>query len=111
MGIGIALVAAGVVSVLSIFYTIMGVTLFVPIVTGLLSDRPSSTEALASIVSGTIVVGAFQLLHGGKPLSGVTPAMGGLAAAIVAFLVAYTIRRIMGGPSKSDRTGSPSLSR
>ena len=111
MGIGIALVAAGVVSALSIFYTIMGVTLFVPIVTGLMSERPSSTEALASIVSGTIVVGAFQLLHGGKPLAGITPAMGGLAAAIVAFLVAYTIRRIMGGPSELSRTAGPSSSR
>jgi hypothetical protein len=66
---------------------------------------------LASIVSGTIVVGAFQLLHGGKPLAGITPAMGGLAAAIVAFLVAYTIRRIMGGPSELSRTAGPSSSR
>jgi hypothetical protein len=40
-------------------------------------------------------------------IGGVTPAMGGLAGAIVAFLVAYTLRRIFGS---DDPTRSAVLS-
>lgn len=89
LGVAIALVAAGVVSALSIFYTIMGVSLFVPIVGGLASPRVTSADAMAAIVAGMAVVGGWRVALGGRPVHGVTPAMGGLAAAVVAFLLVH----------------------
>lgn len=97
-GVGIALVAAGVVSALSIFYTIMGVSLFVPILAGLYSQRASSTDALAAIIAGIAIVGGWRLFYGGVPIAGITPAMGGLTGAIVAFIVVSLLRRLIGGP-------------
>jgi SSS family solute:Na+ symporter len=97
LGVAIALVAAGVVSALSIFYTIMGVSLFVPILAGLFNGRAASMDALAAIVAGITVVGGWRVLYAGKAMAGITPAMGGLTAAIVTFFVVQTLRRALGG--------------
>jgi SSS family solute:Na+ symporter len=105
-GVGIALVAAGVVSALSIFYTIMGVSLFIPIVTGLKSRRPQSFHALTAIVTGTVIVGGWQLLRAGKPLNGVTPAMAGLAGATLAFLLALLLRNAAEPTPRAARSSS-----
>ena len=102
-GVAIALVAAGVVSALSIFYTIMGVSLFVPIIAGLYSSRATSIDALAAIVAGIGIVGGWRIFYGGATINGVTPAMGGLAGAIVAYLVVHTFRRLFGSNDPTDR--------
>lgn len=95
-GVAIALVAAGVVSALSIFYTIMGVSLFVPILAGLYSARATSADAMAAIIAGIAVVGGWRLFLDGKPISGITPPMGGLVAAILAFVIMHAISRSRG---------------
>jgi SSS family solute:Na+ symporter len=97
LGVAVALVAAGVISALSIFYTIMGVSLFVPIVAGLFNGRAATSDALAAILAGTTMVGGLSLFNGGKPIGAFTPAMAGLSAAIGAFFVAHVIRRMLGG--------------
>lgn len=102
-GVGIALVAAGVVSALSIFYTIMGVSLFVPIVAGLYNRRATSVDALAAIVAGIGIVGGWRIFFNGATIGGVTPAMGGLAGAIAAFLIVHMFRRLSGSSSPNDR--------
>lgn len=102
-GVGIALVAAGVVSALSIFYTIMGVSLFVPIVAGLYVRTSTSVDVLAAIIAGITIVGGWRIFLNGATIGGVTPAMGGLAGAIVAFLIVHTFRRLSGSTSPSDR--------
>jgi len=99
LGVAIALVAGGVVSALSIFYTIMGTSLFVPILAGLFSGRATSQDALAAIVTGIVIVGGWRLWNGGAAVSGITPAMGGLAGAIVAFFFVHFLRRALGGSS------------
>lgn len=98
LGVAVALAASGVVSALSIFYTIMGVSLFVPILAGLTGPRANSTDALAAIYVGMAVVGGWRLLYGGRPVNGITPAMGGLAAALLAFAIVHVARRLRGGP-------------
>lgn len=104
-GVAIALVAAGVVSALSIFYTIMGVSLFVPILAGLYSARATSADAMAAIIAGIAVVGGWRLFLDGKPISGITPPMGGLVAAILAFVIMHAISRSRGsGGTISART-------
>jgi SSS family solute:Na+ symporter len=107
LGVAIALVAAGVIDVLSIFYTIMGVSLFVPIVAGLFTRRATTTDAMAAIVAGVAIVGGLRLWNGGKPIGGFTPAMAGLAGAAVAFLVAQTLRRARGGSGGSANSLQP----
>lgn len=102
-GVAIALVAAGVVSALSIFYTIMGVSLFVPIIAGLYVTRATSTDALAAIIAGIGIVGGWRIFYGGATVGGVTPAMGGLAGAIVSFLVVHTLRRTFGSSGPTAR--------
>ena len=109
LGVGVALTAAGVVSALSIFYTIMGVSLFVPIVAGLTSGRAATPDALAAIITGISIVGGLRLLHDGLPIGGITPAMAGLAGSIIAFFVAQLCRRMFGGsdgPTTSTRASS-----
>ena len=102
-GVAIALVAAGVVSALSIFYTIMGVSLFVPILAGLYNERATSADALAAIIAGIGIVGGWQIFFNGAAIGGVTPAMGGLTGAILSFLVVHILRRIFGSSTPSDR--------
>lgn len=94
-GVAIALVAAGVVSALSIFYTIMGVSLFVPIIAGLYSRGTDSIDALAAIVAGIGIVGGWRIFYGGAAIGGITPAMGGLAGALLSFLVVHLTRRAL----------------
>lgn len=108
IGVAIALVAAGVVSALSIFYTIMGVSLFVPILAGLVSNRAASIDALAAIIAGIGIVGSWRIFYGGVPVSGITPAMGGLAGAILAFALVQTLRRTFRLNDPTSRT-IPSL--
>jgi SSS family solute:Na+ symporter len=96
-GVAIALVAAGVVSALSIFYTIMGVSLFVPVLAGLFSQRAASIDALAAIITGIGIVGGWRLWYGGLPINGITPAMAGLSGAILAFFIVQALRRALGG--------------
>ena len=73
LAVGVALgVAKDVVDALGIFYTLLGVSLFVPIVAGLYSRRGDARAALASIVAG-IAVAPW------------TSATAGIVAAIAAF--------------------------
>jgi solute:Na+ symporter, SSS family len=95
-GVGIALVAAGVVSALSIFYTIMGVSLFVPILAGLYLRHATSIDAMAAIITGMGIVGGWRIFAGGATIGGITPAMAGLAGAVTAYLVVHVVRRSLG---------------
>jgi SSS family solute:Na+ symporter len=110
LGVGVALAAAGVVSALSIFYTIMGVSLFVPILAGLFSRRAATADALAAIVAGIAIVGGLKLWPTALSIASVTPAMAGLAGSITAFFVVQLIRRVLGGPNGPTRTSLSHLS-
>ena len=97
LGVAVALTAAGVVSALSIFYTIMGVSLFVPIEAGLFSGRAATFDALAAISAGIAIVGGLKIWPTALSIPGVTPAMAGLAGSIIAFFAVQLIRRANGG--------------
>jgi SSS family solute:Na+ symporter len=90
----VALQSKTIVDALVVFYTLVGVSLFVPIVAGLYLRRPGAVEALAAVTGGVIAVVAAQLWNGGRPIGWFTPAMIGLAAAAAAFgLAGLFIRR------------------
>jgi len=82
LGTAYAWVADDVARTLTIPYTLLSVTLFVPILAGLYARRTSSRTALLSIVAGITGTLAVQFLTHGAGWGVVTPALGGLVAAI-----------------------------
>jgi SSS family solute:Na+ symporter len=90
----IAVVSESVLGTLRIFYTLLGVTLFVPIVGGLYTRRTSTRSVLAAIAAGVAAMLATQLATGGAGWGPLTPALTGLLAAIAAWAltIAFGVR-------------------
>ncbi|MXX56658.1 MAG: sodium:solute symporter family protein [Gemmatimonadetes bacterium] len=82
-GVALAVVLPGVVESLTIFYSLLGVSLFVPIVAGIHSRRPGVGEALAAVAAGVV---ALQVAG--------SPAWGLLFAA-AAYTALFLVRRAM----------------
>jgi SSS family solute:Na+ symporter len=93
LGVLLAIVIPTVITALSIFYTLLSVSLFVPIIGGLLSTRAGTPEAMAAIISGVSIVLIVQVAAGGAGINGFTPAMLGLAAAALSFGGMLVVRR------------------
>jgi solute:Na+ symporter, SSS family len=90
LGATLAIASASIVDMLTIFYTLLGVTLFVPIVAGLYVDRTGARDALAAIAAG---VGGMLVVHvatAGQGWRLMTPALGGLLAAIAAWIISLS---------------------
>lgn len=85
-GIVLSILLQSVISAVVTFYSLLVVTLFVPIVAGLYTRRAGSTAALAAIAAGvaTLLVLAFGIQR--RPW--LNPATFGLLAAAAAFAVA-----------------------
>jgi len=81
LGVALALMSASVIDTLTIFYALLGVSLFVPIVAGLYVPRTSAAGALASIAAGVAGMMIVQIATGGRGWVFVTPALAGLFAA------------------------------
>ena len=90
-GLAVALLFDTVVDALTIFYTLMAVSLFVPVIVGLYVRRVQTPEALASIGGGVMTVAVVQLTVGAGGIGGMTPAMLGLTAAMLAATVAAVV--------------------
>lgn len=93
LGTVIAIVAVSIETVLAIFYTLLTVSLFVPILAGLYTRRVGSPEALGAIAGGVTLFIAAQVVGGGARLAGWTPAMIGLAGAAITALAVLLVRR------------------
>lgn len=91
LGLVVAMLSKTIVDALSIFYTLMAVSLFVPVMAGLYWRRAAAAEALAAIAGGVAAVVAAQLWNGGKTIGVVTPAMLGLAVAAAAFVIVSAV--------------------
>jgi SSS family solute:Na+ symporter len=95
LAVGVAFVSQTIVDALSIFYTMIAVGLFVPIIAGLYLRRPRPLDALAAIAGGVLIVAVLQFGRGGQPIGIFTPAMCGLAAATATFLAAtFLVARV-----------------
>ena len=93
LGVALAIGLGSVIEALTIFYTLLSVSLFVPILAGLYMPRASATDALASIVCGVSTVLAVQIGTDGRGLAGLTPALLGLIAALGGFVAAFVARQ------------------
>jgi len=92
IGTALAIVSPTVIGALSIFYTLLGVSLFVPILGGLYVRRAGTAEALAAIAAGVVGMLFVHLTTAGKGYNHLTPALMGLAAALAAFVVVLLAR-------------------
>lgn len=91
-GVILALQLPTVTDALGIFYSLLGVSLFVPIIGGLVSTRAGAPEALASIAVG-IVTRLFVLyVTGGRGFGWIDPTLAGMTAGAVAFGLMLVIR-------------------
>jgi SSS family solute:Na+ symporter len=91
-GIVLALKLATVVDALSIFYSLLGVSLFVPVLGGLYTRRAGTREALGAIAAGMAAcLAALFVPH--APVWWLDPAVVGIAAAALAFLGVLAARR------------------
>ena len=77
---------------MTVFYSLLGVSLFVPVLGALFVPRAGTPEALAAIAAGvaTLVVVRFDVF--GR-LAGLDPTLSGLVAGAVAFTAVLIIRR------------------
>ena len=95
-GIGgevLAIALETVVGALSIFYSLVGVSLFVPVIAGLLTRRAGAPEALASIAAGVGALLAVHFATGGRGYGILNPNLCGLMAAAGAFWGVLAARR------------------
>ncbi|MBU2700818.1 SSS family solute:Na+ symporter [Sporomusaceae bacterium BoRhaA] len=66
IGALLALLLPDIITALSIFYSLMSVSLTAPLLFGLFSKRPSTTAAFASALSGIVLTGVLQFFNAGK---------------------------------------------
>lgn len=88
----LAIVSPTIIGVIGIFYGLLGVSLFVPILAGLYARRAGTPEALASIACGVVSMIAAQLVTNGRGVFGLTPALLGILAAGLGFSVVFISR-------------------
>ncbi|HSF20281.1 MAG TPA: sodium:solute symporter family protein [Vicinamibacteria bacterium] len=96
LGIGIALLFESVIQTLSIFYALLSVSLFVPVVASLHSRNVGRAHAFGAILIGVPVLVAAHVLTGGRGLGVANPTLLGLAASALGFLAAATRARLRG---------------
>lgn len=93
LGIALAILLPSVIDSLTLFYSLLGVSLFVPVIVGLHSKKPGVPEALGAIAGGVTVVAALRLA--GVAASGFWNAnTWGLLTSAAVFTAVFVARRI-----------------
>jgi solute:Na+ symporter, SSS family len=91
VGVLLAIVIPTVVAALTIFYSLLAVSLFVPVVGGLYARRAGTREALASIAAGVLtLLGIRFFLAAQYPW--LDPTLTGIIAAAAAFFAVMALR-------------------
>ena len=97
-GVILSIYLSTVIGALRVFYSVLGVSLFVPVLGGLLSRRAGTPEALAAIAAGIVTLAATGL--GDPPYPWVDPTLTGLIASAVAFVTVMGAR-LRSGPAEA----------
>jgi solute:Na+ symporter, SSS family len=93
LGVGLAILLPTVVDALKTFYGILTATLFVPLLAGLISSRPTAQHARAAVVVSLVVLVATRAWLSGSPLSAWLPFAAAIAVAASVFMVAGRVAR------------------
>jgi SSS family solute:Na+ symporter len=97
----LAIVSPTIIGVIGVFYGLLGVSLFVPILAGLYVRRAGTPEALAAIAGGVSAMIAAQLVTNGRGVFGLTPALVGMFAAGLGFSIVFLSRAGRYGPERT----------
>jgi SSS family solute:Na+ symporter len=92
-GMLLAMRLPNVIAALAIFYSLLGVSLFVPIVGGLYVRRAGTVEALASVAAGMATLLYLNQQPWAMRSIWLNPSLAGLVAAALAFFVVAAVRR------------------
>ena len=92
-GVVLAAVLPDVITALTIFYSILSVALFVPLIAGLYSARPSAHGAMATIAGSILVMALVHLSTNGGGMGGMSPATWGIGTAAVIMALHMMCRR------------------
>jgi SSS family solute:Na+ symporter len=90
-GVMLAIQLETILGALAIFYSLLSVSLFVPVIGGLVTRRAGAPEALASIAAGIGTLLFFTYTSGGYGF--LNPNLLGLGAAALAYVAMMIIRR------------------
>jgi solute:Na+ symporter, SSS family len=90
-GVGVAMAYGSVRAAVSVFYAILTVTLFVPVVGGLYVQTAGPREGIASILTGVFVLGISHVLTGGQGYGVFSPALAGVLGSALAFLLVHVL--------------------
>ena len=93
-GVLLAVLLPDIAGALTIFYSILGVSLFVPVVAGLHSRRPGVLEALAAAGAGVVALLVARATWDG--VSWMVPSAWGLVSAAAAYGVLFAVRQAIG---------------
>jgi SSS family solute:Na+ symporter len=89
LGIALAILLSSVIASLTIFYSVLSVSLFVPVVAGLHSRRPGVPEAIAAIAGGVAGWAAVRLAAPDTWPRIADPTLLGLGVSAIAFAATF----------------------
>jgi len=101
VGVALAIALGSVVDALRIFYTLLTVSFFVPILAGLYAPHATTLEAGTSIACGIIATVVTQFATAGRGIAGLTADVIGVAAALVGFAIVYLSRLTLYGSTRT----------
>ena len=87
LGVGLAVWLDSIIAALVIFYSLLTVTLFAPLLGGLFSKRPTSSAALASIAAGAPTTMAVHAATFGQGFGVMSPGLAGIVVSAVFFVL------------------------
>jgi SSS family solute:Na+ symporter len=93
LGILLAVVIPSVIASLTVFYSVLSVSLFVPVVAGLHTRRPGVPEALAAIGAGVAALFAARMSSMSEYSVWLDPTALGIVASALAFGALFAVRR------------------
>jgi SSS family solute:Na+ symporter len=91
LGVLLSIYLSTIVQAMTVFYSLLGVSLFVPVLGGLYSRRAGQAEALAAILAGVITLLVVRFGVAGR-YPWLDPTLCGLIAAAAAFLAVMALR-------------------
>ncbi|HEY3129827.1 MAG TPA: sodium:solute symporter family protein [Acidobacteriota bacterium] len=107
VGIMLAILLPSIIVSLSIFYALVSVALFMPLLLGIYCARPGPGPTIAAIMISVAVTVGMQLWTGGRGLWGISPVAWGIGTSAAVMLLGMAGRR----PGRSGRAENSSHSK
>ena len=92
-GVVLAIQLTTIVEALRIFYSLLSVSLFVPVIGGLLTRRAGASEALVSMSAGISTLLIVRFATAGRGYGLLNPDLLGLVASALAYLLVMALRK------------------